>query len=73
MVGNSKTMKQKFTTIIESEGSGYVAFCPEYDIASQGNTAEEAKQNLMEALELFLETADPREIQARLSRSLFEE
>ena len=63
--------KQPLTAVIESEGNGFVALSPEYDIASQGDTVEEAKQNLMEAIELFLETADPRETPARLSRSLF--
>ena len=54
------------TAIIEREGDGYVALCPELDVASQGNTIEEARRNLQEALELFLETADPSEIEARL-------
>lgn len=51
-----------FTAIIEREGDGFVALCPELDVASQGDTIEEARQNLQEALELFLETADPSEI-----------
>ena len=44
------------TAIIEREGDGYVALCPELDIASQGDTVEEARRNLTEALELFEET-----------------
>lgn len=52
---------QQFTAIIESEGDEYVALCPELDIASQGNTVEQAKTNLIEALELFFEVADPLE------------
>ncbi len=60
------THKHQFTAIIEREGDGYVALCPELDIASQGETIEEARKNLIEALELFFETADPREIQGRL-------
>ncbi len=56
----------KFTAIIEREGDGYVALCPELDIASQGNSIEEARNNLIEALELFFEVADPSEIQNRL-------
>ena len=36
---------QKFTAIIEREDDGYVSLCPELDIASQGLTIEEAKQN----------------------------
>ncbi len=45
---------QKFTAIIELEDDSYVSFCPELDIASRGSTIEEAKQNLVEAIELFL-------------------
>ncbi|MBL7129317.1 MAG: type II toxin-antitoxin system HicB family antitoxin [Ignavibacteria bacterium] len=60
-----KNYKQ-FTGIIEKEGNGYVSLCPELDIASQGDSVEEARINLIEALELFFETADTREIQQRL-------
>ena len=62
---------QQFTAVIEREGDGYVALCPELDIASQGNTVEEAKRNLVEAIELFLDTADPSEIQSRLHTEVF--
>ena len=54
------------TALIKREGDGYVAVCPELDIASQGNTVEEARENLIEALELFFETTSPSEIQERL-------
>lgn len=62
---------QKFTAVIEREGDGYVALCPEFDIASQGETVEEAKANLIEAIELFLETADESEIKNRLHTEIF--
>ena len=55
----------RFTAIIEREDDGYTAFCPQLDIASQGDTLEEARQNLAEAIELFLEAADSTEIQYR--------
>ncbi len=42
---------QRVTAVIEREGDGYVALCPELDIASQGATIEEARNNLREALE----------------------
>ena len=58
--------KRQLTAIIEKEGRGYVALCPELDIASQGGTIEEARRNLQEALELFFETADPGEVKQRL-------
>ena len=66
-------MKQvhQLTAIIEREGDGYVALCPELDIASQGGTVEEARDNLVEALELFFETADPSEVAERLHPEVF--
>jgi predicted RNase H-like HicB family nuclease len=62
---------QQFTGIIEREGDGYVALCPELDIASQGHTVEEARRNLVEAIELFFETADPSEVRRRLHSEIF--
>jgi len=56
----------RLTAIIEREGDGYVALCPELDIASQGKNIEESRDNLREALELFLETASKNEIKERL-------
>jgi len=53
------------TAIIEREGDGYVSLCPELDVASPGETIEEARKNLQEAVELFLDTADPSEIEQR--------
>ena len=50
-------MTKPLTTIIEKDGDGYVALCPDVDIASQGNSVGEARTNLQEALELFFETA----------------
>lgn len=64
-------MTQRFTAIIEREDDGYVSLCPELDIASQGDTIEEAKANLREAVELFLETADASEIQNRMHGEIF--
>ena len=63
---------QQFTAIIEREGDGYVSLCPELDIASQGDNIEEARRNLIEALQLFFETADPSEVQNRLRSEFME-
>ncbi|MBX3664456.1 MAG: type II toxin-antitoxin system HicB family antitoxin [Burkholderiales bacterium] len=65
-----KTTHQ-LTALIEREGDGYVSLCPELDIASQGSTIEDAKTNLTEAVELFLETADRQEIKSRLHSEIF--
>jgi predicted RNase H-like HicB family nuclease len=66
-------MKQtrQLTAIIEREDDGYVALCPELDIASQSDTVEEARRNLVEALELFFEVADPSEVERRLHNEIF--
>lgn len=55
-----------FTAVIEREGDGYVALCPELDVASQGDTRAEARANLIEAVEGFLEAASDAEIKSRL-------
>ena len=62
---------RRLTAIIEREGDGYVALCPEIDVASQGASVEEARRNLTEAIELFFETADPSEIESRLHTEVF--
>ena len=61
----------KLTAIIEREGTGYFALCPELDIASQGDDIPAARSNLQEAVELFLECASPQEIQQRLSGEIY--
>lgn len=61
----------KLTAIIEREGDGYVSLCPEVDIASQGDTVEQARDNLREALEAFFEAASPEEIKERLHGEVF--
>ncbi len=55
----------RYTAVVEREEDGFVALCPEFDIASQGGSVEEAIANLREAVELFLETASPEEISRR--------
>jgi predicted RNase H-like HicB family nuclease len=64
-------MQKQLTAIIEREEGGYVSLCPELDIASQGSTIEEARENLREALELFFETASPKEIKIRLHEEVY--
>ncbi|MEE8409432.1 MAG: type II toxin-antitoxin system HicB family antitoxin [Myxococcota bacterium] len=49
----------------------YVALCPELDIASQGDTVEQARQNLVEALELLFETADESEVARRMHAEVY--
>jgi len=63
--------KSSYTAVLEREGDMYVALCPELDVASQGATVEAATANLKEAVELFLECADPDEIKRRLHSEIF--
>ena len=48
-------MKRPFAATVWREGKGYVSQCLELDVASQGETEEEALANLKEALELHFE------------------
>ena len=64
-------MIKQLTVLIEKEGDGYVALCPEVDVASQGGTVGEARANLKEALELFFEMASPEEIETRWREEVY--
>ena len=57
--------------MIYRENGGYVALCPELDVASQGDTVEDASANLREAVELFIESADPSEVAIRMREELY--
>lgn len=61
------------TAVIEREGDGYVSLCPELDIASQGDSVDEARANLLEAVEGFLEAASPQEISQRVPPEIYVE
>jgi predicted RNase H-like HicB family nuclease len=61
----------RFTAMIYRENDGFVAICPELDVASQGDSVEDASANLREAVELFMETAEASEIEARLRGELY--
>lgn len=62
---------RRFTAMIYREDDGYVSLCPELDVASQGDSIEEASTNLREAVELFLETADRSEIEGRMHSAMY--
>lgn len=64
-------MNRRFTAIVKCEGDGYVAFCPNVDVASQGETVTEARENLAEALTLFLESASVDEIERRPREEIY--
>jgi predicted RNase H-like HicB family nuclease len=66
-------MKRAFTASVTREGDWYVAQCLEVDVASQGETEDDALANLREALELHFEpptpavTADLRPIEVEIA------
>jgi predicted RNase H-like HicB family nuclease len=66
-----KKKTHQLTAIIEREDEMYVASCPELDVVSQGSSVEEAKSNLQEAVELFLESASETEVAGRLHNEIF--
>ena len=67
-------MRQQLTAIIQREDDGYVSLCPELGVASQGDSVSEARANLQEAVEGFLEAASEEEIaRSGLPRSEFEQ
>ncbi|MEW6296051.1 MAG: type II toxin-antitoxin system HicB family antitoxin [Candidatus Diapherotrites archaeon] len=51
-------MQIEFDMIVLKEGKTFVAYSPELDVSSCGNTVEEAKKNLKTAVRLFLEEAE---------------
>ncbi|MFH1224434.1 MAG: type II toxin-antitoxin system HicB family antitoxin [Candidatus Diapherotrites archaeon] len=48
-----------FLAVIIPEGGSFSAWSPNLDIASQGDTVEEAIANLKEAIELHIECLTP--------------
>ena len=48
----------ELSAVVRREDGLYVALCPEFDVASQGKSVEEALRNLKEALELYLDDVD---------------
>ena len=64
-------MNRQLTATIQREGDGYVALYLELDVASQGETVAESRENLKEALGLFFETASATETQHRLHPEVY--
>lgn len=67
----SVVTRAELTAVIERDGDGYVALCPEVDVASQGNTIQEARTNLVEAVGLFFETASDSELKRRIRSEVY--
>jgi len=56
--------------IIKETSGGYSAICTDLDIASQGETVEEASSNLREAVELYFESAKELKIMDQILEKL---
>jgi predicted RNase H-like HicB family nuclease len=64
-------MARKASVIIEKDQRGFYAWCPELrGCQSQGDSLEEAINNIKEAIELYLETLPEDERDALLSREI---
>ena len=64
-------MSYKATVVVEMDGHGYYAWCPELPgCQTQGETLEEVLANAREAVELYLETLSPEERSECLSKEI---
>ncbi|MBD0263763.1 MAG: type II toxin-antitoxin system HicB family antitoxin [Tolypothrix sp. Co-bin9] len=64
-------MLYKANIIIEKDEDGYYAYCPELPgCQSQGDSLEEVRENIKEAVELYLETLSEAEKQALLNKEI---
>lgn len=50
-----------FSVVVFPEGNSYSAWCPDVDVASQGDTLDDALAQLKEALELHIDCLTPAE------------
>lgn len=52
----TQKLQATYVVYLEKEGDGFVIDCPELSVTTQGNSEREAITNIVEAIELFLET-----------------
>jgi len=65
-------MNNKLSIIIEEDENGFFAFCPELKgCHSQGDTRDEALENIKEAIDLYLETLNTDDLRPIFSKSIF--
>ena len=53
----SSPVELRLTGLVIKERSGYASLCPDVDVASQGGTVKEAREKLLEAIQLYMEVA----------------
>jgi predicted RNase H-like HicB family nuclease len=54
--------RQKVHVVLWQDGDQWVAWCLEYDVASQGNSEQHALEMIQEAVELHIEDMTPEEL-----------
>jgi predicted RNase H-like HicB family nuclease len=59
---SQRTKRLRCTAIITREGEWYIARCIELSVTTQGRTLDEARANLQEAVELYLESFETEEL-----------
>lgn len=64
-------MVYKLGAIITQEEDWFVARSPEIGVTSQGKTFEEARKNLQEAIELYIESFGTEDIPIEKSEPIF--
>ncbi|ELS04722.1 hypothetical protein Xen7305DRAFT_00044580 [Xenococcus sp. PCC 7305] len=64
-------MSYQINIVIEEDNDGFYAYCPQLEgCQSQGDSLEEAKQNINEAVELYIETLSEEEKQSLLQKKV---
>ena len=64
-------MQHKINIVISKDEQGYYAYCPTLPgCQTQGDTFEETMVHIREAIELYLETLTPEEIEESLSQEI---
>ena len=53
---NARRIILEISVFVRKEGTQYASWCPELDVASCGDTMEEACNNLDDAVDLYLDT-----------------
>jgi predicted RNase H-like HicB family nuclease len=64
-------MSYKVNAVFSRDENGYYAWCPELPgCQTEGDTYEEARANIQEAIELYLETMTPEEVRDALGKEI---
>lgn len=64
--GPGMNMRQ-FLVAITKEDDFFIARCPELNVTSQGETLEEAEENIKEAIELYIESFGTEDLSQQIS------